>query len=53
MADIVLVSEGADGRLVGFLAWRRRQPVSDVGGVAVFGGGLGACRRMCPAGMPA
>ena len=50
MADIVLVSEGSDGRLVGFLAWRRRQPVSNVGGVPVFGGGLGACRPDVPGG---
>jgi hypothetical protein len=50
MADIVLVSEGADGRLIGFLAWRRREPVSSVGGVSVFGGGLGACRSDVPGG---
>jgi hypothetical protein len=48
MADTVLVSEGADGRLLGFLAFRRREPVSTVGGVAVFGGGLGACRVDTP-----
>jgi hypothetical protein len=48
MADTVLVSEGADGQLLGFLAWRRREPVSSVGGVAVFGGGLGACRSDVP-----
>jgi hypothetical protein len=44
MADTVLVSEGTGGRLLGFLAFRRREPVSSVGGVPVFGGGLGACR---------
>jgi hypothetical protein len=48
MADTVLVSEGADGRLLGFLAWRRREPVSSAGGVPVFGGGLGACRLDTP-----
>jgi hypothetical protein len=48
MADMVLVSEGADGRLLGFLAFRRREPVSSVGGVPVFGGGLGACRADAP-----
>ncbi|MGH9174912.1 MAG: GNAT family N-acetyltransferase [Vicinamibacterales bacterium] len=48
MADMVLVSEGTDGRLLGFLAFRRREPVSSVGGVAVFGGGLGACRADAP-----
>ena len=50
MADTVLVSEGGDGRLIGFLGWRRREPVSTLGGVAVFGGGLGACRRDAPGG---
>lgn len=48
MADMVLVSEGTDGRLLGFLAFRRREPVSSVGGVPVFGGGLGACRVDAP-----
>jgi hypothetical protein len=48
MADMILVSEGADGRLLGFLGFRRREPVSSVGGVAVFGGGLGACRADTP-----
>ena len=28
MADMIFVSEGADGRLLGFLAFRRREPVS-------------------------
>jgi RimJ/RimL family protein N-acetyltransferase len=50
MADTVLVSEGPDGRLVGFLGWRRREPVSTHGGMPVFGGGLGACRRDAPGG---
>lgn len=48
MADTILVSEGAGGRLLGFLAFRRREPVSSVGGVPVFGGGLGACRVDSP-----
>jgi hypothetical protein len=48
MADNLLVSEGADGRLLGYLAFRRREPVSSVGKVAVFGGGLGACRADAP-----
>jgi hypothetical protein len=48
MADMTLVSEGADGRLLGFLAFRRREPVSSVGRVPVFGGGLGACRTDTP-----
>jgi RimJ/RimL family protein N-acetyltransferase len=45
MADTVLVAEGPDGRLLGFIAFRRREPVSTISGVAIFGGGLGACRR--------
>lgn len=48
MADTILVSEGSNGRLLGFLAFRRREPVSGVGGVPVFGGGLGACRADTP-----
>ena len=48
MADTVLVSEGSDGQLLGFLAWRRREPVSSTGGVSVYGGGLGACRSDVP-----
>ena len=48
MADTVLVAEGADGKLLGFLGFQRREPVSSVGGVAVFGGGLGACRADAP-----
>jgi hypothetical protein len=48
MADMRLVSEGADGRLLGFLAFRRREPVSSIGGIPVFGGGLGACRADAP-----
>ncbi|MGE0042396.1 MAG: N-acetyltransferase family protein [Vicinamibacterales bacterium] len=48
MADMVLVSEGPQGRVLGFLAFRRREPVSTVGGHVVFGGGLGACRRDTP-----
>jgi hypothetical protein len=48
MADTVMVSEGTAGQLLGFLAYRRREPVSSVGGVPVFGGGLGACRIDTP-----
>jgi hypothetical protein len=48
MADTILVSQGAEGQLLGFLAFRKREPVSTVGGVAVFGGGLGACRADTP-----
>lgn len=48
MADTILVSEGGDGRLLGFLAFRRREPVSTLGRAPVFGGGLGACRPDAP-----
>lgn len=48
MADTILVAEGADDRLLGFLAFRKREPVTSVGGVAVYGGGLGACRTDTP-----
>ena len=48
MADMIFVSTGADGRLLGYLAFRRREPVSTIGGVLVFGGGLGACRTDAP-----
>jgi hypothetical protein len=48
MADTILVSEGSEGQLLGFLAFRRREPVSSAGGVPVFGGGLGACRPDTP-----
>jgi len=48
MADMIFVSTGADGRLLGYLAFRRREPVSTTGGVPVFGGGLGACRPDAP-----
>ena len=48
MADTILVSEGTDGQLLGFLGFRRREPVSSAGGVPVFGGGLGACRTDTP-----
>ena len=50
MADMVLVAEGADGRVNGYLAFRKREPVSSIGGTDVYGGGLGACRADAPGG---
>jgi hypothetical protein len=47
MSDIILVSEDSQGRLNGYLAYRRRQPMSSLG-MPIFGGGLGACRRETP-----
>jgi hypothetical protein len=44
MAEVTLVTEGADGSLIGFVGFRRREPISTISGIAVFGGGLGACR---------
>ncbi len=53
MADKVLVAVNADGAVIGFLFFRRREPASTVGRVPVFGGGLGACRRDSPGAYPA
>lgn len=47
MADTVIVAEDAAGDVSGYLAYRRREPVSSVA-TPVFGGGLGACRRDSP-----
>lgn len=47
MADIIMVSEDSAGEVIGYLAYRRRQPMSSVG-MPIFGGGLGACRRDSP-----
>jgi hypothetical protein len=47
-AETVLVSEGRNGRILGFIAYRRREPVSTRTGVPIFGAGLGACRRDAP-----
>jgi hypothetical protein len=47
MSDIILVSEDSQGGLNGYLAYRRRQPMSSLG-MPIFGGGLGACRRETP-----
>lgn len=43
MADTFFVAE-SEGRLLGFLAGRLRQPASTIGGAPLVGGGLGACR---------
>ena len=47
MADTVIVAEDAAGEVSGYLAYRRREPVSSLG-TPVFGGGLGAVRRDSP-----
>jgi RimJ/RimL family protein N-acetyltransferase len=48
MADKLLVSVNAEGHIIGFLFFRRREPASTVGGAPIFGGGLGGCRRDTP-----
>jgi hypothetical protein len=47
MADVLMVSEDSSGRVIGYLAFRRREPASTVG-TPIYGGGLGACRRDAP-----
>ncbi len=48
MADKRFVSVNSSGRVIGYLFFRRREPVSTVGGVPLHGGGIGACRRSEP-----
>jgi len=47
-ADVVLVTENGTGELHGWASYRQIEPVSTVGGTAIRGGGLGACRRDKP-----
>lgn len=42
MADVVMVSSDSAGRVIGYLAHRRREPASSIG-TPIYGGGLGAC----------
>ena len=48
MVDEILVSENERGELHGFTSYRRIEPVSTIGGVPMYGRGLGACRRDRP-----
>jgi RimJ/RimL family protein N-acetyltransferase len=48
MADRIYVAEDRRGRLHGWASVRLVQPVSAVGGVRIFAGSLGACRRDHP-----
>jgi len=48
MVDKRLVSVNSEGRVIGYLFYRRREPASTVGGVPILGGGIGACRRDSP-----
>jgi len=47
-ADVVLVTENGKGEVHGWASYKRIEPVSTVGGAAIEGGGLGACRRDKP-----
>lgn len=47
MAEVVMVSADSQGRVIGYLAHRRREPASTIG-TPIYGGGLGACRRDAP-----
>ena len=47
MADVVMVSSDSVGRVIGYLAHRRREPASSIG-MPIYGGGLGACRPDAP-----
>jgi len=47
-ADVVLVAENGKGELHGWASYRQIEPVTSVGGTAIRGGGLGACRRDRP-----
>jgi hypothetical protein len=47
-ADVVLVTENGGGEVHGWASYRQIEPVSTVGGTAIRGGGLGACRRDKP-----
>jgi len=47
-ADVVLVNENGTGEIHGWASYRQIEPVSTVGGTAMRGGGLGACRRDKP-----
>lgn len=48
MVEEVLVTENGHGEIHGFTSFRRIEPFSTVGGVAMYGRGLGACRRDRP-----
>jgi hypothetical protein len=48
MADKVFVAVNSEAKPIGYLFFRRREPASTAGGVAIHGGGLGACRHDAP-----
>jgi hypothetical protein len=48
LADEVLVTETAPGDITGFLAFRKREPISTVIGKPIYGNALGAARADSP-----
>jgi L-amino acid N-acyltransferase YncA len=48
MAERIIVSEGADGSVIGWASVRRVEPFSTVSGAPLFAGSLGACRKDRP-----
>lgn len=48
MADRVAVADNGHGGLLGWAATRRVEPASSIGGIALWNGTLGACRRDSP-----
>jgi hypothetical protein len=48
MADRVAVAENGRGGLLGWASTRRVEPASSVGGITLWNGTLGACRRDSP-----
>lgn len=48
MADRVVVADNGHGGLHGWASTRRVEPASSVGGIPLWGGSLGACRRDSP-----
>lgn len=48
MADRVVVADDGEGGLHGWASTRRVEPASSVGGITLWAGSLGACRRHKP-----
>lgn len=48
MADRVVVADNGHGGLLGWAATRRVEPASSIGGIGLWNGTLGACRRDAP-----
>ena len=47
MADVLYVTENGSGGLQGFCGIRKLEPLSTIGGVALYGRGLAGCRPDC------